>query len=185
LEGTVTKVAASGASRKSDLHTNAWGAQAGAMLSLGPIMLGGAAYQGAGFSPTTYIEEGTIAADPAAVLRKSRGAFALGALVIDTLDLKFAGGMGVWHLDKTVNDSGPTNETGAPTDPHLIKENLGVTLGAYQTTGPVHFALEYFRAQHTWYDRGVPNPMDANVTIAVERPMQVVNFVNVGATVVW
>jgi hypothetical protein len=185
LEGTVTEVTASGAGRKKNLQTNAWGAQAGAMLSVGPILLGGAAYRGAGFSPTTYIEEGTIAADPAAVLRNSRGAFGLGAVLIDALQLKLAGGMGVWQLDKTKNDSGPQSDTGAPTDPHLIKQNLGMTLGAYQTTGPAHFALEYFRAQHTWYDRGIPSATDPNVTAGIERPTQVVNFINAGATVVW
>ncbi|HEX2876479.1 MAG TPA: hypothetical protein VHP33_34735 [Polyangiaceae bacterium] len=185
LEGTVTEVSPSGVGRKKNLQTNAWGAQAGAMLSVGPIMLGGAAYQGAGFSPTTYIEEGTIAADPAAVLRKSRGAFGLGAVLVDAIHLKLAGGMGVWHLDKTENDSAPQNELGAPTDPHLIKQNVRITAGAYQTSGPVHFALEYFRAQHTWYDRGVASSTDPNVTASIERPTQTVNFVNAGATVVW
>jgi len=185
LEGTITEVTASGVGRKKNLQTNAWGVQAGAMLSVGPIMLGGAAYQGAGFSPTTYIEEGTIAADPAAVLRKSRGAFGLAAVLIDAVHLKLAGGVGVWQLDKTENDSGPQSETGAPTDPHLIKQNLGATLGVYQTTGPAHFALEYFRAQHVWYDRGVPSATDPNVTARIERPTQVVSFINAGATIVW
>jgi hypothetical protein len=185
LEGTVTQVSVSGVGRKKNLHTNASGAQAGAMLSVGPVMLGGAAYQGAGFSPTTYLEEGTIAADPAGVLRDSRGAFGLGAVLVDAVRLKLAGGMGVWRLDKTKNDSGPQSETGAPTDPHLIEQNLGVTLGAYQTTGPVHFALEYFRAQHTWHERGVASAADPNVTASIERPVQTVHFVNAGATVVW
>jgi hypothetical protein len=185
LEGTVSEVTPSGAGRKKNLQTNAWGVQAGAYLSLGPIMLGGAAYQGAGFSPTTYLEEGTIAADPAAVLRDSRGAFGLGAVSIDALHLKLAGGLGVWQLDKTENDSGPRSESGSPTDPHLIKQNLGATVGVYQTTGPAHFALEYFRARHTWYDRGVASAADSNVTARIETPTQIVNFINAGATVVW
>lgn len=185
LEGTVTEVTASGGGRKKNLQTNAWGAQAGAMLSVGPVMLGGAAYQGAGFSPTTYIEEGTIAADPAGVLRNSRGAFGLGAVSFDALHLKLAGGAGVWQLDKTKNDSGPRSATGAPTDPHLIKQNFGATVGLYQATGPAHFALEYFRAQHTWYDRGVPSAADPNVTASIESPTQVVSFINAGATVIW
>jgi len=185
LEGTISEVTPSGVPRKKNLQTNAWGVQAGAMLAVGPIMLGGAAYQGAGFSPTTYLEEGTIAADPAAVLRNSRGAFGLAAVLVDAVQLKLAGGVGVWQLDKTKNDSGPQSETGAPTDPHLIKQNLGATFGVYQTSGPVHFALEYFRAQHTWYDRGVPSAADPNVTAGIERPTQTVNFINAGATVVW
>ena len=60
-----------------NLHTDAWGVQAGAMLSLGPVQLGGAAYRGAGFSPITYLDESVIAADSAGVLRNSRGAFGL------------------------------------------------------------------------------------------------------------
>jgi Gram-negative porin len=185
LEGTIADTSPAAMGRLKNLHTDAWGAQAGAMLGLGPIQLGGAAYQGAGFSPITYIEEGSIAGDPTGQLRKSRGAFALGSVSIHALELKIAGGAGLWHLDKTSNDSGPQNEVGAPTDPRLIKQNFGVTVGAYQTTGPVHFALEYFRAQHTWYERGVPSALDPNVTAKIEAPVQTVNFINAGATVVW
>jgi hypothetical protein len=182
LEGTI---ADPGTGRNKNIEAVGWGVQGGAMVSIGPIMLGGAAYQGAGFSPTTYLEEGKVAADPLAVLRKSHGFFGLGAVSISSIRLKLAGGMGVWHLDKTVNDSGPVNDAGAPTDPHLIKENLGATVGLYQTTGPVHFALEYFRAKHTWYDRGVASMTDPNMTARVETPTQTVNFINVGATVAW
>jgi hypothetical protein len=185
LEGTIADTSPAAMGRLKNLHTDAWGAQAGAMLALGPIELGGALYRGAGFSPITYIEEGSIAADPTGTLRKSRGAFGLGAVLIHALDLKIAGGAGVWRLDKTNQDSGPQNEVGAPTDPRLIKQNLGITIGAYQTTGPVHFALEYFRAQHTWYERGVPSADDPNVTTRIEAPTQTVNFINAGATVVW
>jgi hypothetical protein len=182
LEGTI---ADPGTMRNKNIEAVAWGAQGGAMLSVGPIMLGGAAYQGAGFSPTTYLEEGHIAADSLAVLRKSHGVFGLGAVSIKSVNLKIAGGMGLWHLDKTVNDSAPTSELGAPLDPHLIKQNLGTTIGLYQTTGPVHFALEYFRAKHTWYDRGVASATDPNVASGVETPTQTVNFINVGTTVAW
>ena len=143
-----------------DLHVNVWGVQAGAMVSAGPIMVGGAAYEGAGFSPITYIDEGIVSADSSGVLRNSRGAFGLGALLINSLHLKVAGGAGVWQLDKTKNDLDAISSTGTPQNPGLIKQNLGMTVGLYQTTGPVHFALEYFRAQHTWYDRGVANAND-------------------------
>jgi hypothetical protein len=167
-----------------DLHVNAWGAQAGAMVSAGPVLVGGAAYQGAGFGPITYLEEGIISADSSGVLRNSRGAFGLGALLIDSLHLKVAGGAGTWKIDKTKNDLGPVSSTGTPMNPGLIKQNLGFTAGLYQTTGPVHFALEYFRAQHTWYDRGVASA--ANPTMpSIVTPKQVVNFVNVGMTVIW
>ena len=93
---------------------NAWGMQAGAMVSAGPIMLGGAAYEGAGFSPITYIDEGIVSADSSGVLRNSRGAFGLGALLINSLHLKVAGGAGVWQLDKTKNDLSAISSTGTP-----------------------------------------------------------------------
>jgi hypothetical protein len=167
-----------------DLHTNAWGAQAGAMLSVGPVMIGGAAYEGAGFSPITYVDESVIAADSAGVLRNSRGAFGLGAVLFNALNLKVAGGLGIWKLDKNKDDSGPVSATGEPRNPALIKQNLGATVGVYQTTGPVHFALEYFRAQHTWYDRGIANATDPTM-VDIVTPKQVVNFINVGMTVAW
>jgi hypothetical protein len=177
-----------------NLHTDAWGGQAGAILTLGPVMLGGAAFEGAGFGPITYVEESAIAADSSGVLRNSHGAFGLGALLINALNLKLAGGMGIWQVDKNKNDSGPTasspdpNNPGMtilrPTNPNLIKQNLGITVGIYQTTGPVHFALEYFRAQHTWYDRGVANAADPAI-IDIITPKQVVNFVNASMTVAW
>ena len=165
LEGTVTAMTAGGTPYAKNLHVDAWGAQAGAMLSLGPIMLGGAAYEGAGFSPITYIDESVMAADSAGVLRNSRGAFGLGAILINALSLKIAGGVGVWHLDKNRDDGGAISASGAPANPQLIKQNLGETIGLYQSTGPIRFALEYFRAQHTWYDRGVPSPTDPTMAI--------------------
>ncbi len=185
LEGTIAATTPAGASYSKDLHVNAWGVQAGGMLALGPIMLGGAVYQGAGFSPITYIDESVLAGDSAGVLRDSRGAFGLGAILINALRLKIAGGVGVWQLDKNKDDGPAITASGAPSNPALIKQNLGETIGLYQSTGPLRFALEYFRAQHTWYDRGVPSKTDPTMAMGVTTPRQVINFVNVGMTVVW
>lgn len=184
LEGTIPATSAGGTMFLKNLHTDAWGAQAGAMLSYGPVMLGGAAYRGAGFSPITYIDESVISADSAGVLRSSRGAFGLGSFLIETLKLKIAGGVGVFQLDKNRNDVGAVSSTGAPSNPALIKQNLGETIGIYQTTGPVHFALEYFRAQYTWYDRGLADPIDST-KVNIVTPKQAVNFVTAGMTLVW
>lgn len=185
LEGTVTAMTTGGTPYAKNLHVDAWGAQAGAMLSLGPILLGGAAYEGAGFSPITYIDESVIAADSAGVLRDSRGAFGLGAILISPLRLKIAGGVGVWHLDKNRDDGGAVSPSGAPANPQLIKQNVGETVGLYQSAGPIRFALEYFRAQHTWYDRGIPSSTDPTMTVGVTTPRQTVNFINAGMTVIW
>jgi hypothetical protein len=89
----------------------------------------------------------------------------------------------VWQLDKSKNDPPEPTPTMA-TNPALIKQNLGITGGLYQTTGPVHFSLEYFRAQHTWFDRGVADPNNP-AAVRIVTPKQSMNFVNVGMTVVW
>ena len=167
-----------------NLHVNAWGVQAGGMLSLGPIMLGGAAFEGAGFSPVNYLEESVVTADSNGVLRDAHGGFALLGVLIDSLHLKVAGGAGLFHLDKTKNDP-PQPTTTMATNPNLIKQNLGMTIGLYQTTGPVHFALEYFRAEHTWYDRGIANAADPTGPVSIVTPKQTVNFVNAGMTIAW
>jgi len=48
----------------------------------------------------------------------------------------------------------------------------------------VHFALEYFRAEHTLYEYGVADPNDPTI-VYIKQPRQAVNFVNAGFTVVW
>jgi hypothetical protein len=166
-----------------NLHVNGWGLQAGGMLALGPFMLGGAAFEGAGFSPVNYLEESVVTADSYGILRDARGGFGLAAILIDSLHLKIAGGGGLFHLDKGIHDGAEPTMTVA-SNPNLIKQNLGMTVGIYQTTGPVHFALEYFRAQHTWYNRGVANVANPAV-VDIITPKQTVNFINAGMTVAW
>jgi porin-like protein len=183
LEGTVQNTT-TGTGEK-DLHVNGWGVQAGAMLSLGPIMLGGAAYEGSGFSPIAALDESPLPADASGVLRDSRGAFGLGAILVDALKLKVAGGVGVFHLDKNKNDVGTMDSTGAPTNPQLIQQNLGITVGLYQTTEPVRFALEYFRQESTWYPLGVASATNPMVTVRAMTPQQNVDFFNAGMSVVW
>ena len=94
------------------------------------------------------------------------------------------GGAGLFHLDKSPNDVEPVSPGGAPGNPQLLKQNFGMTAGVYQTTGPVHFALEYFRAEHTLYEYGEVNPSDPTI-INIKKPVQVLNFINAGFTIVW
>ena len=64
-----------------------------------------------------------------------------------------------------------------------VAQQLGFSAGLYQTVfNSVTFALEYFGAQFTWFDR---TEMLADGSTAVVRPRQFVNFVNAGATFVW
>jgi hypothetical protein len=169
---------------ETDLHADAWGAQAGVMVTLGPAMLGGAAFTGAGLSPITHVDEHQTAADRSGTLRKSRGVFGLAALVVDSIHTKFAAGAGILRVDKSPNDPAPVGPTGAPQNPQLLKQNVGFTAGIYQTTGPVIFALEYFRAEHTLYEYGQVNPVDPSF-VDIKSPAQAVNFFNAGFTVVW
>jgi Gram-negative porin len=174
-----------GTSAGKDLQATAWGAQAGAMLALGPVMLGGAAFKGTGLSPISYVDESVLTADSLGVLRNSHGGFGLAAVLIDALHLKVAGGAGLFQLDKNKDDAPDPMLGTIPSNPALLKQNLGMTLGVYQTTGPVHFALEYFRAEHTWHDRGVPSAADPTMTASIVTPKQVVNFINAGMTIAW
>jgi hypothetical protein len=183
LEGTVPDPMGPPGTRK-DLEADAWGGQAGLMLAIGPVQVGAAGFTGAGLSPITHVDEHQTAVDSSGTLRKSRGLFGLGAVTIDSIHTKVAGGLGILHVDKSPNDPAPIGPTGTPQNPQVLKQNLGITAGVYQTTGPVIFALEYFRAEHTLYELGQTNPDDPNF-VDIIRPSQAVNFVNAGLTVVW
>jgi hypothetical protein len=183
LEGTVTETVG-GMSIRSGRHADAWGGQGGAMLTLGPVMVGGAAFTGRGFSPITYAADNGTAVHTSGLLRKSRGGFGLAALTFDALHLKVAGGAGIFFVDKTENDPDPISAVGLGQNPQLLKQNLGATIGLYQTTGPIHFALEYFRAEHTLYEYGQAHADNPNL-VDIKRPQQAVNFVNAGLTVGW
>lgn len=167
-----------------DISATAWGAQGGFIVEVGPVMAGGAGFVGQAFSPITYIEESQVTFDTKGVPRKARGGFGLAAIKVDSLNLKVAGGAGVFRLDKSPNDVEPVTPGGAVGNPQLLKQNFGMTAGVYQATGPVHFALEYFRAEHTLYEYGEVNPNDP-MEITTKKPVQVVNFINAGFTVVW
>jgi hypothetical protein len=167
-----------------DVKATAWGGQGGFMVTVGPVMVGGAAFMGKAISPITYIEENQITFDPEGEPHKSRGGFGLAAVKIEPINLKVAGGAGVFLMDKTENDPEAVSATGLVGNPRLIKQNLGLTAGVYQSTGPLHFALEYFRAEHTFHDYGEANVNNPTI-IDIITPVQVVNFVNAGFTVVW
>jgi Gram-negative porin len=168
--------------KRTDLNATAWGGQGGLMLNFGPVMAGGAGFMGQGIAPITYIEENEVSFDKQGIPRKSRGGFGLAAVNFDAIHLKVAGGAGVFHLDKSPNDPDPVAVGGG--NPSMLKQNFGITAGVYQTTGPLHFALEYFRAEHDLYEYGEANPNDPTL-INIKKPVQVVNYINAGFTIVW
>jgi hypothetical protein len=183
MEGTVTDPTGPPGTRK-DIDADGWGAQAALMLTLGPVMIGGAGVTGAGMSPITHLDEHKTSVDSTGTLRKSRGVFGLAAVEVDSIRTKFAGGAGVFHVDKSKNDPQEAIVNGAPQNPQVLKQNVGFTAGAYHTLGPVVFALEYFRAEHTLYEYGEADPANPGI-VNVKYPTQAVNFVNAGFTVVW
>jgi hypothetical protein len=167
-----------------DIDATVWGAQGGLMVTVGPVMAGGAGFMGKAVGPISYIDELPITFDSEGEPHKSRGGFGLAAVKIDAIHLKVAGGAGVFALDKTENDPEPVDANGLVGNPRLIKQNVGITAGVYQTTGPLHFGLEYFRAEHTWHDYGEADPNNPSV-VNIVTPVQVVHFINAGFTVVW
>lgn len=169
--------------KRTDISATAWGGQGGFMVNVGPVMAGGAGFVGQGMSPITYIEENEISFDAKGIPRKSRGGFGVAAVKFDVIHLKVAGGAGVFLLDKSPNDLEPVTAAGAQ-NPKQLKRNFGMTAGVYQTTGPLHFALEYFRAEHGLYEVGEADPNDPTL-VNITKPVQVVNYVNAGFTVVW
>jgi len=178
LEGSPTNMGV-----RTDITATAWGGQGGFMLNVGPVMAGGAAFLGQGVSPITYLEENEVSFDPKGIPRKSRGGFGLVAIKLDAIHLKVAGGAGVFRLDKSPNDAAPVTPSG-PGNPQMLKQNFGITAGVYQTTGPLRFALEYFRAEHGLYEYGEADPSDPTI-INIKKPVQVVNFINAGFTIAW
>jgi hypothetical protein len=186
LEGTITNPdPMKAAGPIIDISATAQGAQGGLMVTLGPVMIGGAAFVGQGMSSIMALDENQASFSSAlGTPRNSRGGFGLAALRFESLHLKLAGGAGVFQLDKAPDDPEAVDATGTPGNPQLLKQNIGYTLGIYQSTGPVHFALEYFRAQHTLYEYGVIDPNDPTI-VNINQPRQAVNFVNAGFTVVW
>ena len=62
------------------------------------------------------------------------------------------------------------------------KQQFGISTGLYQGLyKTITLAFEYFRAQTTWQDHGQMVTGGTNII----RPVQTVNFVNVGATLAW
>jgi hypothetical protein len=186
LEGTITNPdPLKTAGPLIDISATTQGVQGGLMVTLGPVMIGGAAFAGQGMSSMMALDENQSSFSPAmGTPRKSRGGFGLAAITFESVHLKLAGGAGLFHLDKAPDDPAAVDASGTVGNPQLLKQNIGYTLGLYQSTGPVHFALEYFRAEHTLYEYGVADPADPT-TIHILQPKQVVNFINAGFTVVW
>jgi hypothetical protein len=161
---------------------NALGVAYGVLLAGGPLAVGASGYYGQGLGLYTPLEDNPINIAASGALRKQDGYYGGAALTFG--DTRLAGGAGISRLHSDPSDPNPA----LPGMGNVItpKQQVGFSAGLYQGAfgKTVFFALEYFRAITTWFDRGDPDPMDPTATDIV-RPRQAVNFFNVGATVVW
>lgn len=163
---------------KVDYDFAAEGVNYGLGLNFGWLMLGMSGFFGQGLGLTVPLEDNPaiiLAGRPG--LRSEDGYWGAAALVFG--GTKLAAGVGITRAKP---DSADPDPKVTPNIPYVARQ-LGASAGVYQTVAKmVTFAVEYFGAQFTWFDRMT---VDANGDAFVERPRQLVHFVNVGATVVW
>ena len=151
---------------------DASGVSAGASLSLGPLQVGGAYYYGTGLTLIVPIFDSPIFAGEDLILRKSQGFVGMASLRF--WNTKIAGGGGVSQLRMTPTEMEPFSRVVPP------KQQLGISIGVYQTFFKnLTWAIEYFRGQYTWHQ------YQQTVDLPIVTPMQTVNFVNTGLTLVF
>jgi len=156
---------------------DAYGVNYGFGINVGPLKLGFSGFAGKGLGLAVPLEDNpAILLSGRPGLRSEDGYWGGAALVFG--GTKIAGGAGITRAKRDVDDP-PDTSTNVP----YVAQQLGFSGGIYQTVfGMVTFAVEYFGAQFTWFDR---TETLADGSLAVVRPRQFVNFVNVGATLVW
>jgi hypothetical protein len=159
-------------------NVTAAGVAYGLLVSGGPLTAGISGYYGQGLGFYTPLEDNPINILSTGNLRKQSGYYGAASLTFG--DTRIAGGAG---LSSLMHDPSDPPDTGNVITP---KQQAGFSAGLYEGAfnRTVFFAVEYFRAITTWFDRGQPDPTDPTLTDVV-RPRQAVNFFNVGATVVW
>ncbi len=145
-------------------------------VNLGPVQLGLAGFYAQGGGIYAPLENYPLFADNLGVLRKQQGFLGLGSITFG--NTKIAGGAGLTQILKTINDpSGPFTTGNYP------KQQMGISAGIYQHINEsLILALEYFRATYSWYDQ--PDPTDMTM-MRIISPVQTVNLINVGGTVVF
>jgi hypothetical protein len=154
---------------------DATGVSYGLMATAGPVNVGFSGYFGKGLGLYTPLEDNPInIISSTGELRKQNGYYGAASLTFG--ETKVAGGVGISRLTRADEDPPDTGNSITP------KQQLGYSVGFYQGFNrTVVAALEYFRAETTWFDRGEPMGAD----LAIVRPRQSVNFFNVGATLYW
>jgi len=155
---------------------DASGLSYGFMVDVLPLAFGFSGYLGKGLGLYTPLEDNPFTnLEPSGSLRKQNGYYGAASLTFG--QTKLAGGLGISRLQRASDDPPDSGDSKVP------KQQVGMSGGVYQGLyKTVIVALEFFRAQTTWYNRGLSLP---NGDIAIIRPVQTVNFINVGATLIW
>ena len=161
---------------QTSLNVDSIGVAAAAGVNLGPVQLGVAGFTGQGLGIWVALENYPVFADQSHVLRKQKGGLAMAALNFG--HTKIAAGVGETVITPTVND----DFTGAAMTPNFPNKQLGYSAGIYQgLLDDLVLGLDFFSANTTWNPALVPNnPMAPPFT-----PKQTVDFVNLGATLVF
>jgi hypothetical protein len=146
----------------------------GGRFEYGPVHVGVAGHRGKGLGLTYALESTEASSDDRGSLRLTDGYYAQTQFVIGPVE-PFAG-VGIARVFLTAHDKDKKVD---PTDPmmqhmiypnSIIKYQLGINGGVvYHLTPNLHFDLDYFRAQATWY----------------LGEQQVLHAVNGGMTVSW
>ena len=147
---------------------------AGAMgVNLGPLQLGAAGFAGQGLGLWAVLENYPVFTDGALVIRKQKGVLGMAALNFG--HTKIAGGVGENLVGKTGSDPAIFADNNFP------NKQFGVSAGIYQgVLDDLVLGLDFFSASTTWN----PAPVLGNTTVAY-TPKQTVDFLNLGATLVF
>jgi hypothetical protein len=154
---------------------DASGLSYGFMVDVSPLAFGFSGYLGKGLGLYTPLEDNPFTnLEPSGKLRKQNGYYGAASLTFG--QTKLAGGLGISRLQRSVDDPAVSGDSKVP------KQQVGMSAGVYQGLyKTVIVALEVFRAQTTWNDHGQAQGNDT----AIIRPVQTVNFINAGATLIW
>jgi hypothetical protein len=164
-----------GAPTASEQTFTAAGVNYGVGLNIGPVQLGASGFNGKGLGFYVPLEDNPADFTSGGGIRSQDGYWGAAALVLG--GTRIAAGAGVNRTKRDAADPPPTGTGSTP-----LKQQLGVSAGIYQTVHKtVTFALEYFGAQWTWFDRADMIGAD----LFVVTPRQSVTFVNLGATLIW
>jgi hypothetical protein len=152
---------------------------AGAMgLTFGPLQLGAAGFAGKGLGIWAALEDYPVfsSGSPTYIIRAQKGILGMAALNFG--HTKIAGGVGETFVSKVAGEPAVF----APNEGiNFPKSQFGVSAGIYQgLLENLVLGVDFFSATTTWNDAQSPD----NASI-VESPKQTMNFVNVGATVVF